>query len=148
MLYTYDPTQIRKRGKDQMRFEVGDTLIEGGAETCVLADEEYEAIIADIKEGKKAWLFAKLAVLEAILFKLSYAVNTKIDVLTYNFGDRAAQWKTLYDQIKAQILATMSVPIMDASAEKKPPYFHTGMEENYRAKGNYAPYSPFRKMTE
>ena len=52
MTYSYDPTKIRARGKDQMRFELGDTQTEGGADTCVLADEEYEAMLADLKAGK------------------------------------------------------------------------------------------------
>ena len=54
MTYSYDPTQIRARGKDQMRFELGDTQTDGGADTCALADEEYEAVLADLKAGKKA----------------------------------------------------------------------------------------------
>ena len=80
MTYSYDPTQIRARGKDQMRFELGDTQTDGGADTCALADEEYEAVLADLKAGKKAWLYAKLAVLEAILFKMSYQVDTRIEI--------------------------------------------------------------------
>ena len=34
MTYSYDPARIRERGKDQMRFELGDTVTEGGADTC------------------------------------------------------------------------------------------------------------------
>ena len=30
MTYSYDPAQIRARGEDQMRFELGDTQTEGG----------------------------------------------------------------------------------------------------------------------
>ena len=71
MTYSYDPTKIRERGKDQMRFELGDTVTEGGADTCALSDEEYNAVLEGLKEGKKAWMRAKLAVLEAIMFKVS-----------------------------------------------------------------------------
>ena len=59
MTYSYDPTKIKARGKDQMRFELGDTQTDGGADTCALADEEYEAVLAGLKAGKKAWLYAK-----------------------------------------------------------------------------------------
>ena len=69
MTYSYDPTKIRERGKDQMRFELGDTVTEGGADTCALSDEEYDAILDGLKEGKKAWVRAKLALLEAIMFR-------------------------------------------------------------------------------
>lgn len=145
MTYSYDPSKIKARGKDQMRFEVGDTQTDGGAETCALSDEEYEAMLDGLKEGKKAWLFAKLAVLEAILFKMSYQVNTKIDVLQYDFGGRAANWKNLYDTLRKQILATASIPTLAPSIQNAAPYFHNGMEENPRAMHGAS--SPFRKMT-
>lgn len=133
MTYSYDPTKIKARGKDQMRFELGDTQTEGGADTCALADEEYETMLTGLKEGKKAWLFAKLAVLEAILFKMQYQVDTKIDVLQYSFGDRAERWQKMYDALQKQVLATASIPTMAPSIQDMPPYFHKRMEENPRA---------------
>lgn len=148
MTYTYDPTQIRARGKDQMRFELGDTQVEGGSDTCALADEEYEAVLAGLKDGKKAWLFAKLSVLEAILFKMNYQVDTKIDVLQYSFGDRAERWQKLYDALKKQSLATASIPTLAPSITETPPYFHKRMEENPRAMhGLPGPPGPFRNRT-
>lgn len=148
MTYSYDPSQIRARGKDQMRFELGDTQVEGGADTCVLADEEYEAVLAELKDGKKAWLFAKLSVLEAILFKLSYQVDTKIDVLQYSFGERAERWQKMYDTLKKQLLATASIPTLAPSITKAPPYFHKGMQENQRAMhGSAGSSPPFRNRT-
>lgn len=146
MTYSYDPTKIRERGKDQMRFELGDTVTEGGADTCALSDEEYDAILDGLKEGKKAWVRAKLAVLEAIMFRFSYQMDTKVDVLQYGLGDRAAHWKQLYDDLKKQVRASVSVPAMASAIQNTPPYFHTGMEENPRAvHGASSP--PFRKMT-
>ena len=152
MTYSYDPTQIRQRGKDQMRFELGDTQTEGGADTCALSDEEYTAILDGIKGGKKAWLFAKLAVLEAILFKLSYQVDTKIDVLEYDLGARADRWKKLYDDLKKQALATVSIPTLAPSMTETPPYFHKEMQTNHAAMHPGDRHSgeatrPFRKMT-
>ena len=52
--YTYDPAKINENGKDRMRFELGDTMVEGGAETCALTDEEYNAIIGGIRAMEKA----------------------------------------------------------------------------------------------
>ena len=147
MTYSYDPTQIRARGKDQMRFELGDTQTEGGADTCALADEEYTAILADLKPGKKAWLSAKLNVLEAILFKLSYQVDTKIDVLQYDLGERADRWKKLYDDVKKQALATASIPTLPPSMANTPPYFHKEMQANPGAGHGHGPQYPYRKMT-
>lgn len=149
MNYSYDPAKIRQRGKDRMRFELGDTQTEGGADTCALADEEYEAILDGIKEGKKAWLFAKLAVLEAIIFKLSYQVDTKIDVLEYDLGARADRWKKLYDDLKKQALATVSIPMLAPSQTQSPPYFHKEMHPNPEAGHGIRSSAAgvFRKMT-
>ena len=146
MTYTYNPLLIKARGKDQMRFEMGDTYVDGGAATSALADEEYENILYALKPERKAWLYAKLYVLEAIMFKLSYQVDTKIDPLTYALGQRAAQWQALYDKIRAQILASVGLPSMDAKAMCKDPYFFTGMQENARVQVRYNPYQPFRRM--
>jgi hypothetical protein len=145
MNYTYDPKEIRARGKDQMRFELGDTLVDGGAETCVLADEEYIALLDGLKDGKMAWLFAKLIILQAILLKLSYQVDTKIDVLSYGLGKRAEQWQKLYEMLRKQYLANVGFPTMAACAENKHPYFHTSMQDNPRTLLNTN--FPFRKMT-
>lgn len=37
--YTYEPGNITTAGLDLMRFELGDTMVEGGADTCALTDE-------------------------------------------------------------------------------------------------------------
>ena len=150
MTYSYDPEKIRQGGKDQMRFELGDTQVEGGADTCALCDEEYEAVLEGLKPGKKAWLFAKLAVLEAILFKVSYQVDTKIDVLSYDFGERADRWKKLYDDLKKQAVGMASVPTMAPGVAGTPPYFHKEMHPNPAAGHGYGgrrAAGPFRKMT-
>lgn len=133
MTYTYDPLKIKERGKDQMRFEIGDTLVDGGADTCVLADEEYEGILSGTADGSAAWKKAKLSILEAVLFKMSYQVNTKIDVLQYDFSGRAEQWKKLYNDLKNEVGKSLAVPIMDVGAMKKPPYFYTEMQSNPKA---------------
>lgn len=148
MTYTYDPLKIKAGGKDQMRFEVGDTSVEGGADTCALSDEEYEGILADIKPGKKAWVCAKLAVVNAILFKLSYQPDTKIDVLEYSFSDRVKAWERLKASLEKEAAAISSVPIIDAGMMKKPPYFYTGMEENPAAGHEDPRGGRFRNMTE
>ena len=44
--YTYNPEKIGEPGVDRMRFEIGDTMVEGEQETSALCNEEYEAIIA------------------------------------------------------------------------------------------------------
>ena len=41
--YTYEPGNITEFGKDRMRFELGDTMVEGLADTTALTDEEIQA---------------------------------------------------------------------------------------------------------
>ena len=53
MTYTYCPENIAENGIDKMRFELGDTMTEGGADTCVLCDEEYAAMLAQSKTWQK-----------------------------------------------------------------------------------------------
>jgi len=146
MTYSYDPTMIKGRGKDQMRFELGDTMTEGGGDTCALCDEEYDAYLMGLKEGKKAWMFAKLGILEAICLKMQYMVDMKIDVLSYSFGERAKRWLDMRDRLKKEVLALASVPTMAPSLTDTPPYFHKEMKSNPRAMPG-AGDSPFRKMT-
>lgn len=140
MTYSYDPRKIRERGKDQMRFEVGDTAVEHGADTCMLADEEYEAILDGLKPGGKAWILAKLAVVEAILFKLSYQVDTKIDVLSYDLGERADRYKKLYDDLKKKADGLGSVPTLPPDMLHAPAYFHKEMQSNPAATVNSIPH--------
>jgi hypothetical protein len=141
MTYSYDPTQIKAGGKDQMRFELGDTFTDEDAETCALADEEYTAIIESYTSGNatKKWKRAKLDVLQAIVFKLAYQVDTKIDVLTYDFGERAERWKALYDELSQELTAADSIPTMSAEATHKQPYFFGGMLNNPYAKPDARP---------
>ena len=57
--YTYDPEKISEDGKDRMRFELGDTMVEGGADTSALTDEEITAVL---ERYPGRWKRAKLAI--------------------------------------------------------------------------------------
>lgn len=37
--YTYEPAMITSYGKDRMRFELGDVMVDGRERTCALSDE-------------------------------------------------------------------------------------------------------------
>lgn len=127
-MYTYDPKFITEKGKDKMRFELGDTVIDGGPMTSPLCDEEYEAIIA----ASSSWKKAKLELLKAIMMKLSYEVNTSTDGLSYSLSDRANRWREMYKELKKELNAS-SLPIGDMSAiyqRNEPHYFHTDLHAN------------------
>ena len=70
-VYLQSGEDRRKQGVDRMRFELGDTMVEGEQETSALCNEEYEAIIA----AKKTWKRAKLAALESIMRRFGMEVN-------------------------------------------------------------------------
>lgn len=131
--FTYDPTKITNNGLDQMRFELGDTVVDMGAITSPLCDEEYTAIIG--KYGK-SWRTAKLKCLEAIVMKLSYEVNTSIDGLSYSLEARAERWKKMLDDAKKEARAVAGVPVAGCKESLMPhggtPYFYNDMQANTR----------------
>lgn len=131
--YTYDPCKITEGGLDQMRFELGDTVVDMNAITSPLCDEEYNAIIQ--KYGK-SWRRAKLKCLEAIVMKLSYEVDTSIDGLSYSLSQRFERWKKMYDEAKKEATAMASVPIAGDPGSLSPhggtPYFYNDMQANRR----------------
>lgn len=124
--YTYDPLKIAENKKDRMRFELGDTMVEGGEETCALTDEEYTAIMG-IYPTK--WKRAKLELLNSILHRFAYEVNTTVGPLSLQLRGRFDAWKLLHDELAAQVSA-MGIPILPPQISSTPAYFYTGMQEN------------------
>lgn len=133
--YTYEPEKISENGKDRMRFELGDTMVEGGSDTSALTDEE---ITAAIEMFPKKWKRAKLALLESICRRFAYEPDTKTGPLSFTFGERAKLWREDYEKLKKEVEnGSLTVPRYGADPDErsKPPYFYTGMMENREAKG-------------
>lgn len=131
--YSYDPAKITEYGKDRMRFELGDTMADGGAETCALADEELAAAI-ELYPGK--WKKAKLFLLESICRRFAYEPDTKNGPVSFSFGERAKLWREDYEKLKNEVKkSAVSVPAygLDENGQEKPPYFYTGMMGNRKA---------------
>ncbi len=129
--YTYDPTHIADNGKDRMRFELGDTMVEGGDETCALTDEEYAAVMGMYPTK---WKKAKLELLKSILHRFAYEVNTTVGPLSLQLHGRFDAWKALHDELAAQVGA-MGTPSLPPQISNTPAYFHTRMQENPEAGG-------------
>lgn len=123
--YSYDPGKLSERGKDLMRFELGDTMVEGKEKTCALSDEEYEAIL----EMNPVWKRAKLACIESIFRRFSYEPDTATGPLAFQFGARAKLWQEEYEKLKKELSASsLSAAAISAQGScGKPPYFYTGM---------------------
>lgn len=128
--YTYDPVKVKEQGKDRMRFELGDTMVEGMSDTTALTDEEIQAAI---ESYPKSWKRAKLMLLESLCRRFAYEVDTKTGPLWLYMQERAKLWRADYDQLKKEVSAeSCSVPQFGNGGYNKPPYFYTGMQRNER----------------
>lgn len=133
--YTYNPENLGEKGVDRMRFELGDTMVEGSSDTSALTDEEITAAI-EMYPGK--WKRAKLALLESICRRFSYEPDTKTGPLSFSFGERAKLWREDYEKLKKEVEnSSLAIPQYGAgpNGRLKPPYFYAGMMENREAKG-------------
>lgn len=133
MEYTYDPTRITEQGVDQMRFELGDTIVDTEGVSSPLCDEEYDAII---KKYGKNWRMAKYVCLKAICMKMSYEVNTSVGGLSYSLSERYNRWKEMLDEAKKEHIAVNSVPKAGNQGSLMPhdgtPYFYNDLHANRR----------------
>lgn len=131
--YTYDMEKIRELGKDRMRFELGDTMVEGGSDTAALTDQEIQAAI---DTHPKSWKRAKLMLMESVFRRFSYEADTKTGPLALSLKDRAKMWKEEYEKLKKEVtVESCSIPETFGKEHNKPPYFFTGMQENSRTHG-------------
>lgn len=134
--YSYDPTKILDGGVDQMRFELGDTVVDMEGVASPLCDEEYSAIIA--KYGRRKWRIAKLTCLEAIVMKFAYEVNTSVGGLSYSLDSRFERWKKMLEEEKKIAAGIAGVPTAGDPNSLIPhgltatPYFHNDMQANIR----------------
>lgn len=131
--YSYDPAKCQEGGVDQMRFELGDTVVDMDGITSPLCDEEYKAILD--KYGK-SWRRAKYECLKAICMKLSYEVNTSVGGLSYSLSERYERFKKMKDDAKKELAAIHGVPRAGNPSSLMPhggtPYFYDDMQANRR----------------
>lgn len=130
--YTYEMGNITKYGKDRMRFELGDTMVEGNSDTAALTDEEIQAALVAYP---KSWKRAKLMLLESLCRRFAYEVDTRTGPLTLSMHDRAKLWQEDYERLKKEISAqSCNISKFNNGGPQKPPYFYTGMQSNERSR--------------
>ena len=130
--YTYNPENVKEHGKDRMRFELGDVMVDGLSDTTALTDEEIQVAIDTYP---KSWKRAKLMLLESLCRRFAYEVDTKTGPLQLNMQERAKLWREDYDKLKKEVSAeSCSISQFRNGAHNKPPYFYAGMQQNERAR--------------
>lgn len=97
--YSYTPGNLDDNSKDRMRFELGDTQIDGGADTCALCDEEYDALI---KASKDDWRRAKIACLKAIVARFAMMVDFHAGGMSIDFSKRYDRYKAMLDKLEKE----------------------------------------------
>lgn len=132
--YSYDPSKVGEYGKDRMRFELGDTMVEGMEQTAALTDDEYEAIL---KAYPTRWKKAKLLLMESIMRRFSFETDEKVGPLSLSLRERYEDWKAMYDQLKAEV-ANCSVPSANRKAISGNHYFTEGLHDNPNSGGTEA----------
>ena len=137
--YTYEPSQITVYGKDRMRFELGDVMVDGKDRTCALCDEEYHLLTEGVKTVR-AWKKAKLKCLESIFRRFSYEPDTKVGPASFSLNERAKLWQEEYEKLKKELAASSATPgaILKNSGDagkQPPPYFYNGMMSTEESEG-------------
>lgn len=141
MTYSYDPTKINERSVSRVRFELGDTLVDGKEATCMLCDEEIDAII----NANPNWKVALFKLADAVCMRLSYETDWKDDGAAFSLNQRAERWKELRERFRKDAAAGSTVPTCGAVDDSlaNPTdgghYFRAGMMQS----PNVQPPSPY-----
>lgn len=105
MNYTYDPSDIVQPSISRVRFTLGDTNVAGGSNTCMLCDEEIEAIL---KTGY-GWKTALYLLVDSVCMRLSYETDWRNDGSEFDLSQRAARWIEMRDKLKKE--SSFSLPL-------------------------------------
>lgn len=136
--YTYDGSMIADAGLNQMRFELGDVLVEEADKTAYLTDEEITAMINAYPEK---WKRAKLELVKSLLYRFAPEVDTQSGPVSWSLSQRYSQWKALYEDLKGSAEASEMAPI-GPGGRFRPPYFREGMHDNRSMIGGRYVFTP------
>lgn len=122
MSYSYYPEEINTNNVMRMRFELADTDVSRDEMSAALADEEISAILEQYPDNFKK---AKLKLLEHLVYRYGQDVDNTVGPVSFNFENRIAFWKQLYDDLKKET-ASAATGIKPYKNEKRE-YFYVGM---------------------
>ncbi len=129
--YTYNPAQLNDATVSRARFELGDTIVAGGAETAMLADEEIQAVIG----AERKWKRALYRLADAVCMRLSYETDWQDDGAAFRLNQRAERWMKLRDDLKKGAETGAVTPASSAVADSMQlpdsgHYFYAGMMQS------------------
>ena len=137
MANTYDPSKVSEKGKDAMRFQLGDTLVDGEGATAFLADEEITAMI---EAHPRSWKRAKYRLIEAVCNRLSFETDWSDDGTSFKLDQRAERWRKMLEAAKKDLETTVPISGSIADGMRGPDqghYFYSGMQQSpYTEKGD------------
>lgn len=126
MTFSFNPAMINDGGLNQIRFELGDVLVEQPEKTAYLSDESILAAL----EGSPTFKRAKFRLLESLLHRFAYEVTTEIHEVKWTLSDRFKAWQDLYKRLKAELEAEdMAGTFGFAGKNQRPPIFRVGLHD-------------------
>ena len=129
MKFSFDPTLINDGGLNQMRHELGDVLVAEPEKDSYLCDEEILAAI----HGSKSWKRAKLRLVESLLFRFSYEVDTKVHEAEWKLSQRVDEWEKLRKRLQDEIEEEKVAVVFGFDAKfRRPPIFRIAQHDNRR----------------
>ena len=125
MTFSYNPNQINDGGLNRLRFELGDVFVAEPEKTAYLCDEEY---LSALEAG--SFKRAKFRLVETLLRRFSYEVDTKVADAEWKLHERIAEWKDLYNRLKAELDAEEVGKVFGFAGKKfRPPIFGVGQHD-------------------
>ena len=133
MAYTYDPAQITGYNHHRMRFELGDTQVKGGEDTCALSDEEYSTMLG-ADPGVSSWRSSKIKCLEAVVAKFAMMVDFSAGGASFQLSQRYERWASLLatEKRSRQMPSANPVALGEGCADGGHAFF-LGQQNNPRA---------------
>ena len=99
MTFSYDPSLLADGGLNEMRFELGDVFVEEPEKSAYLSDETILAAL----ESSRTFKRAKLKLIESLLRRFSYEVDTKVDSLDLKLHQRLDAWERERARLKLEL---------------------------------------------
>lgn len=126
MTFSYNPSEINDEGLNQMRFCLGDCLVED-EQMRYLSNEEICAAL----EGSKSFKHAMLRLVESLLMRFAYETSVEIREAKWYLSDRIKTWQALHKKLKDELDAEDILGINFGLRGKKsrPPIFKIGMND-------------------